>query len=384
MRFAPRQLVILGGVVLFWSTASVESRGGFYSVTDLTSDIPGLAANTDPNLKNPWGVSFAPNGPFWASDQAASKATLYSGTGVPQSLVVSIQTPTGGTTGPTGQVFNNNIADFQSTNLFNPARGATFLFATLNGQISGWNGGTAATTLVSGTGAVYTGLAIGQVGTDNVLFAADARGNKIDVYNSTFTNLNGTTYAGAFIDPTLPTGFKVFNIQNLGGVLYVTYDNGTGGTTPTNGGVVAEFGLDGHFIKQLIANGPGGPLEDPWGVVLAPSSFGLFGGDLLVGNKEAGTINAFDPTNGTFLGLVATVTNDPTSTNNGLWSLDFGTGAAGSNPNTLYAFAGINNEADGLIAAINTVPEPSSFALMGIGGAFALAFARRRRASDRG
>ena len=379
MRLPLRPLVILGFSALAWGSSPAESRAD-YRMTNLVSDIAGLAANFDANLKNPWGVSSSPTSPFWVSDQAANLATLYNGAGTPQGLVVSIPTASGGPNGPTGQVFNGNAADFHLAN----GNSAVFLFANLNGQIAGWNGGTAAQTVVSGTGSIYTGMAIGQVGTDNVLFAADARGGKIDVFNAAFKNLNGTTYAGAFQDPNLPTGYKAFNVQNINGTLYVTYNDSANGNAATNGGVVATFGLDGHFIKQLIAGGPGGPLEDPWGVTLAPTSFGQFGGDLLVGNKENGQINAFDPTSGAFLGLVATVTNDPKSANNGLWSLTFGNGGNGGRTDTLYAFAGINNEVDGLVVAITSVPEPGSAALVAIGGASALAVARRRRASNRG
>jgi uncharacterized protein (TIGR03118 family) len=369
-----RRLAFAGIVLL--NLASAESKAD-YQVTNLVSDIQGLAANTDPNLKNPWGASFSAGSPRWVSDQAGNTSTLYNGAGVPQALVVNIPTVAGGPNGPTGQVFNNNSADFVL-----PGGGAAlFLFANLNGQISGWNGGagTTAQTVVPATGAVYTGLAIGPVGADNILFAADTRNNKVDVFSPTFQNLNSTTYAGAFVDPNLPAGFKVFNVQNVGGTLYVTYDNTTGGNAATNGGVVATFGLDGHFIKQLISNGPGGPLQDPWGVVMAPQTFGQFGGDLLVGNKESGQINAYDPVTGAFQGLLATVTNDPTSTNNGLWSLSFGNGGGAGSPNTLFAAAGINNERDGLIVAINAVPEPSSALLAGIGGVLAFLRIRRRQ-----
>lgn len=127
--------------------------------------------------------------------------------------------------------------------------------------------------------------------------------------------------------------------------------------------MIAEYKLDGTFIKQLAASGPGGPLQDPWGMVLAPANFGQFSNDLLVGNQYSGVINAYDPNSGAFLGLVATVTNDPTSTNNGLWGLSFGNGGAAGSRSTLYAFAGINNEQDGLIVAINAVPEPGSIVL---------------------
>jgi uncharacterized protein (TIGR03118 family) len=375
MRIAHPRAAFFGFAALIGFSLPTESRAD-YVVTNLVSDIQGLAENFDPNLKNPWGASFSSTSPMWVSDQAGNKATLYNGAGMPQALVVSMPTVGGG---PTGQVFNNNTKDFQVG-----ATGATFLFANLNGQIDAWNNGagTTAQAMITNTNAVYTGLAIGQVGSDNVLFAADTKGNKVDVYNSLYQNLNSTTYAGAFVDPNLPAGFRVFNVQNLNGTIYVTYDNTTGNAA-TNGGVVATFDLAGHLLKQLIMNGPGGTLEDPWGVVIAPSTFGQFANDLLVGNKENGQINAFDPNTGQFLGLVATVTNDPTSTNNGLWTLTFGNNGAGSSPNTLYATAGINNEVDGLIVAINVVPEPGSAVLVAIGGGIALLMARRRRVSNR-
>ena len=255
MRFKLRPALILGFAALAWN--STESRAAFV-VNNLVSDVAGLAANTDLNLKNPWGVSSAPGGPFWVSDQANSQATLYTGSGATVSLVVSIPTTGSGPQGPTGQVFNSstNATDFV---LAGGGR-ASFIFANLNGQISAWNGGTAAQTVVPSTGAVYTGLAIGQVGSHAELFAADARNNKIDVFNSTFQNVNGSLPAGAFQDPNLPTGFKVFNVQALNGTLYVTYDN----TPPTavlvpppTAGQSPTFGLDGHFHQPAsISNGP--------------------------------------------------------------------------------------------------------------------------------
>ena len=371
MRRVRLALLILGMAAQVPSASRAD-----FVVTNLVSDVAGLAANTDVNFKNPWGVSYNPaGGPFWVSDQATGKSTLYNGSGTPQPLVVSIPTTASGPQGPTGQVFNANKSDFLLAN----GNSSTFLFAGLNGQISAWNGGTSAQAVITGTNAVYTGLAIGQVGADNVLFAADARGNKVDVFNSSFQNLNATTYAGAFQDPNLPTGYHVFNTQTINGIVYVTYDDNAGGNAATNGGVVATFGLDGHFIKQLISGGPGGPIEDPWGLAIAPTGFGQFGGDLLVGNKESGRINAYDPNSGAFLGLVAVVTNDPTSANNGLWGLSFGNGGNGGSVNTLYAFAGINNEADGLMVGITAVPEPGSALLLGLGGLVVVAWGRRRR-----
>ncbi len=354
-----------------------------YATTNLVSDIPGLAPVTDPNLRNPWGVSSSPTSPFWVSDQATGLATLYNGAGAIQGLTVTIPSRHHSPERPeTGQVWNGNANDFKLAN----GNAATFLFANLNGQISAWNSGsgTTAQVVAAPVATTYTGLAIGQVGADNVLFAADSRNGKIDVYDASFSSLNGTSYAGKFADANLAAaGYRIFNAQTIGSNVYVTYSSRINGGDPAiSGGAVAVFDLAGNLIRDF-SNGPGGPLEDPWGVTLAPSSFGEFGGDLLVGDKESGRINAFDPTTGAFLGLVTTVTNDPTSLNNGLWSLTFGNGGSAGSPNVLYAFAGINNEADGLIVAINPVPEPASSLLTALGGVSVIAVARARRRAPR-
>src|SRR5271169_792160 len=104
-----------------------------FSQQNLVSDIPGLAAWTDPNLVNPWGVSFSPTSPFWVSDNGTGLATLHNSTGTPLSLVVTIPPPTGqqGPAAPTGQVYNPNTANFN---------GARFIFATEDGTISSWKG----------------------------------------------------------------------------------------------------------------------------------------------------------------------------------------------------------------------------------------------------
>jgi uncharacterized protein (TIGR03118 family) len=331
--------------------------------TDLVSDVQGLANHFDPNLKNPWGISQT-GGTFWVSDNANGLSTLYGTDGTPRGLIVTIPpapgSPVGALGTPTGQVFNNT-ADFG---------GNAFLFASLDGTISGWKSGTAATPGVTVAGASYTGLASGNNGSGNFLYAANQNGN-IDVFDK---NIALTTLAGHFVDPNgLPAGFTANNIQNLGGSLYVTYANPNG----TSGGVVDKFDLNGNFLQRIASNGIGGPLDQAWGLAIAPQGFGSFSGDLLVGNNGGDFhINAFNTTTGKFDGAL-TLASGKAFSEDGLWGLQFD--ARGNTPNTLYFAAGINGEADGLLGSLTVaaVPEPSAFVLLGLGGTFALVLRRR-------
>jgi uncharacterized protein (TIGR03118 family) len=345
---------------------TASQAGTVYLQTNLASDIPGMAANTDPNLKNPWGMSFAPTSPFWVSDQGTSHATLYNGSGTPQGLVVT--TPPG----PTGQVFNGT-----SSFLLGPAQPAVFLFSSLSGTISGWNPGVSPTTAVveftATDGAVYTGLASGP----SNLYAADFKNAKIDVFDGTFAK---TTLAGTFTDPTLPAGFSPYNIQNVGGKLYVEYalvDPVTHKASKTaNQGIVDVYDTNGNFLQRLAATSH---LSSPWGITLAPANFGDFSNDILVGNFGDGTISAFDPVTGIFQGQLLDASNKPI-TNDSLWALNFRAPASGFNPDALFFNAGINGEVDGLFGEIQVVPEPSTVILLGL-GCLALVALRRRAIS---
>jgi uncharacterized protein (TIGR03118 family) len=342
---------------------SAATMGG-YSQTNLVSDIPGFAAQTDPNLINPWGISESGSSPFWVSDNGSGLATLYSTFGAPQSLVVTIPGVGGKTSTPTGQVFN-------ATTNFNSD---LFIFASEDGNISGWRGalGTTAQTLFSSSdGAVFKGLAIATIAQGTYLYAADFHNDQITVIPGT----GAPALTGNFVDPTLPAGFAPFNIQNLNGQLYVTYarqDAARHDDVPGAGnGFVDVFDLTGKFVQRLISNGP---LDSPWGLAIAPAGFGGAAGDLLVGNFGDGSINAFSLT-GTFIGTLGTAPNAPLI-NDGLWALTFGNGGNGGNPNTLYLTAGLNNEADGLFAQINAVPEPATLSLFALGAGL-LAWKRR-------
>jgi uncharacterized protein (TIGR03118 family) len=349
--------------------APTAAKADAFTQTNLVSDIQGLAPNFDPNLKNPWGVSFSPGSsgsPFWVSDQVSGKATLYNSTGTPLALVVNIPVQSGNPpTGPTGQVFNTT-GDFK---LLNGTK-ASFIFANLEGTISAWNGGTNAEIKVLPTvSTTYTGLALASVGGSSFLFAADSRNGKVDVFDGTFTK---TSLAGSFTDPNLPSGFTPYNVQVIGNTVYVTYENRASG-----GGVVNAFHLDGTFDHRIAANANGGILDSPWGLAIAPAGFGSLGGDLLVGNEENGHISAFNTTTGAFIEQLTDSKGNPI-VNTGLWALNFGNGGNGGNPNTLYFAAGINGEKDGLFGAITAVPEPGPLALAGVGGFLAAALGLRK------
>jgi uncharacterized protein (TIGR03118 family) len=346
-----------------------------YVQTNLVSNIAGLAAITDPLLVNPWGMSRSSTSPFWTSNQGTNTSTLYAVTGttsvskvttVNANGFVGIPTTASGPQGPTGQVNNSNTASFQLT-AGTPATSSRFIFANLNGTISGWAGGLTSTVTATTPGAVYTGLAINTAGTR--LYAANSAGaGSVNVFDSSFAPV---TLPGAFTDPGgLPAGLVPFNVQNIGGKIYVTYaPSGVAAQRAATAGqgVVDVFDENGGFLQRLIT---GSQLAAPWAVALAPSTFGAFGGDLLVGNFSFATseINAFDPTTGAFEGSIP-INVGAGNTSGGLWNFEFGSGAgSGGDANTLYFVDGINGESAGLFGAL-TVPEPSSMALLGVSAA---------------
>jgi len=348
-------LAVLTMLALGAGVVSAEPIG--YAQINLVSSVPGLAPNIDPNLKNPWGMSYSATSPFWISDQVTNVSTLYNFAGVPQALVVSIPPGPPGPNGPTGQAFVGGQGFVTDA-----GAAASFVFASLQGTISAWNAGTAAVTQFTAPDqAIYTGLAV--VGTR--LYAADAANGKIDVFNSTF---DPTSVSGSFKDPFVPAGFVPYNIQNINGKLYVTYF-----MRGQPGGFVAVFDANGNLLQHISDS----HLNSPWGVAIAPAGFGQFANALLIGNFGDGTINAFDAVTGAYLGTISDVLGKPL-VNEGLWALGFRAPGGTFDPNALYFTAGINLEQDGLFGAIRPVPEPMTFSLVAFGLA-ASALARRKR-----
>jgi uncharacterized protein (TIGR03118 family) len=285
--------------------------------TNLVSDIPGLAALTDPELKNPWGMSHNATSPIWTSNQGTNTATLYAVTpnnnvtkAAPLNTDGNIAIPPGGmgAVGPTGQVANTNTSSFAVGNGGNGAS-ANFVFANLNGTISAWNGGQTAFIQATTPGASYTGLAINQAQTQ--LYAANSAGpGSVNVFNSSFTQV-GTIATPAAISALNLVPFNVQTLSN--GNVAVTYAPAGRpaqiAANPATGpavGAVAIFDATGANVIQTILGSPNKPLAAPWGITIAPASFGPFANDLLVGNFSfvASEINAFDPLSGTLLGTI--------------------------------------------------------------------------------
>jgi len=331
------------------SAAAGPGAPNSYAQTNLVSNVSGVG---DPDLINPWGIAFNPNAFVWVADNGTGVSTLYDGLGTKQGLVVTIPSANGTDHGtPTGITFNSS-SDFKVG-----ATGAAFLWATEDGLIAGWNGGTVATRVYPPAGvtptAVYKGIAIAGNGTSHFLYAADFHNKKIDVLDPTFTLV---TPPGAFVDPGIPPAFGPFNIMNFQGDLYVAYaQKETDGDDEVAGpglGFVDVFDADGVLLRRVATHGK---LNAPWGMALAPTNFGKFSNALLVGNFGDGTISAYDLKNGTPLGQLRTPDNKILQID-GLWGIAFGNGVKDQPTDVLFFAAGPNEESDGLYGFLAPAP----------------------------
>jgi uncharacterized protein (TIGR03118 family) len=350
----PAVSLLLAIVATLSLSSSVSAQ--HYQQTNLVSDIPGLAATTDPHLVNPWGIARSPMSPWWVADNGTGVSTLYTGAGQPVPLVVTIPPPPGGTppSAPTGIVFNGTT-DFNIA----PGSPAVFIFVTEEGTVAGWNPAvdpTNAILTVNNSGsAIYKGATIAQRDGANLLYAANFFGGSIDVFDKDFAPVN--LGPGAFTDPSLPEGFAPFNVQNINGTIYVAFakqDEEKEDEVAGPGlGFVDAFDTSGNLLLQLKS---GHWMNAPWGITLAPSDFGKLSNRLLVGQFGSGQIATFDPETGNFHGLLRGLRGQPL-TIEGLWGLAFGNGGAAGPTNTLFFAAGIDDEEHGLFGTITPVPQ---------------------------
>jgi uncharacterized protein (TIGR03118 family) len=326
----------------------VIAPGQAYQQTNLVSDLFGVAFIQDPELVNPWGIAQAPASAFGVANNRTSIAGFYGGGSLdfPLEFNSSVTIPD---RLPTGAVANGS-SDFVITS-GSASAPARFIFASETGNILAWSptvpANSTAAQIVATQPALYTGLAIGATGGNNFLYAVNFGGDTIDVFDKNFAR---TTLAGNFTDPTIPRtsrdSFSPFNIQNLGGTLYVSYAKtgavGVGVNGPGNG-FVSRFDTNGVFLGRVVSNGP---LDAPWGMAIAPPSFGVFANALLVGNvSPKGRISAFDPTTGAFLGQLQNEAGSPIEID-GLRAITFGNDSLGSDPSTLYFTADTGGEGE--------------------------------------
>jgi uncharacterized protein (TIGR03118 family) len=339
---------------LFGALAGSLSAANAYLVHNLVADQPGIADHTDPNLVNPWGNGFSAGSPFWIGDNGTGLSTLYDGTGTPSSTVVEIPAAGGGTNGPVSGVIVNSVT---TAFLLAAGKQSQFMFCSEDGVISGWNSSVDATHAKvlldnSKNNAVYKGLAMGSTTAGPVLFVANFNSGKVEVYDA---NMNPIVNAGAFTNPAVPAAFAPFNIQVMNGKVFVVYampdaekhDDVAG---PGNG-YVSVYDMSGNLLQSLIA---AGNLNSPWGLAIAPATFGDFGGALLVGNFGDGKINAYNLTTGALMGTMNDREGNPIIIP-GLWSINFGNGSR-SDAATLYFTAGPNDESDGLLGSVQAAP----------------------------
>ncbi|HWX94418.1 MAG TPA: TIGR03118 family protein [Terriglobales bacterium] len=336
-------LLVLGMALALGFAPAAPAQQTSYTQTNLTANVAGVAAHTDAQLSNPWGISFIPGDVFWIANNNGGTSTTYDAQGVKQAITAGIPVASMNPCNPgcpTGTVAN------QSTDF----GGATFLFDTEDGIVASWNGTANAITKVDNSpgGAVYKGLALVSNAQGNFLLAANFHSGKIDVYDHNFQP--ATLSGGTFTDPNLPAGYAPHGVHVINNVVFVTYAvQDAAKHDPLVGagmGLVDLFQTDGHFERRGMT---GGTLNAPWGIASAPANFGAFSNDVLVGNFGDGTISAYDST-GSFLGQLKN-SNAQVITNPGLWELVFGAGGTGD-PNTLYFTAGGAAQTSGLFGTL--------------------------------
>jgi uncharacterized protein (TIGR03118 family) len=332
-----------------------------FSQTNLISNLKTVGAQVvDPNLVNPWGLAFGPTTPLWVADNGTSIAGVYpvspvGPTAQPSRLDVTLPPMD---SSPTGQVFNPTGGFvLKSKAGMGPA---LFIFSSEGGQIIAWspvadppvNGKATAQVKFSSKTAVFKGLTLATTRFGTFLYATDFHNGRVDVFNSRFHLVH---LPGHFRDRHLPKGYAPFGIRAINGFIYVTYakqdadrhDDVAG----LGHGFIDVFTAGGFLIKRLVSRGA---LDSPWGLEVAPKGFGPFGGKLLVGNFGNGRIHAYGLFSGRPHGTLLDTHHQPIAID-GLWALQFGTATTGGTGTLLFS-AGLNDEADGLVGAINPVP----------------------------
>jgi len=318
--------------------------------TNLVADPTGSAPTTDPNLLNPWGLVANPTaGFFWVSDNHSGMATVYAPAGGASVLNVKIPGPPdtdgGFTSAPTGQVFNGTAADFM---------GDKFIVDSEDGTLAGWqtSGQPFVIRVDNSADSGYKGLALIKNGTKAELVAANFHKGTVDVFDAAYAPVASPGFVDAG-SPALPAGFAAFNVAAIGASVYISYakqdaEKGDDTAGPGNG-YVSVFKTDGTFVKRLVS---AGELNSPWGMEVAPASWGALAGALLVGNFGDGAVHAYDLTTGAPRGSLS-VSGGPLIIS-GLWALVAGpTTTTSDDSGSIFFTAGPNGEEGGLYGKLD-------------------------------
>ena len=375
--------------IVFALAVSVPNvaKAQHYIQKNLVSDLSqpdnadGSKVLIDPNLKNPWGLTRSSGSPFWVGNNNSGTSTLYDGSGTPQNFFpdphpdsngnginspfnnfVMVPPPAfapGTQSAPTGVVFNGSPTDF----LVAPGKQAIFIFATEDGTISGWNPGVDVTNAVlkvdnsdkgSAHSAVYKGMTSGEINGKRFLYVTNFRSARVEVYDTNFHRVH--LDEDALDDDSIPHGFAPFNVQNIGGSLFVTYAKQDGPRhDPVGGdgfGFVDIFSTSGKLEGRLEH---GDWFNAPWGVVWTPRDFGEFSNTILVGNFRSGWIAAFNGFTKKFIGFMRNDKDNSLVFIDGLWSLTFGNNGSAGSSTTLFFTAGPNGEQDGLFGTLTPI-----------------------------
>jgi uncharacterized protein (TIGR03118 family) len=347
--------------------ALASGPGNEFHQTNLISDLSTVGAQiVDKDALNPWGLAFSATSPLWVSDNNSGLATVYDIapgglTATKANLTVTVpggRASTDDGSSPTGQVSNPTTGFVVTTTAGSGP--AAFIFDSESGQISAWNhtadpisatGTSTATLEYSSPTAVYKGLTIATTDEGTFLYAANFHDGTVDVFNSQFQLVH---LDGDFTDPYLPPGYAPFGIQDINGLIYVTYalqDAAKHDDVAGPGhGFIDIYTNNGFLIERLASRGD---LDSPWGLAEAPAGFGPFGGDLLVGNFGDGLIHAYGLFSGRPFGPLLDDQHQLVHID-GLWGLKFGTASTGGTGTLLFS-AGLNDENDGLIGSLNPV-----------------------------
>ena len=333
------RILLAASILASASVGLIRAAGdNNYQVTVLVSNVPGVAPVTDAKLVNAWGMAASPTSPWWVSDNGTDFSTIYTGAGAKAALEVSVPGA------PTGMIFYGGTTQFKLSN----GNSARFMWATEDGHLRAWNGGTVAQVVFTSAGSIYKGLAI----LGSTLYTTDFAECEVETLNGTFQTFDS---AGGFEDDSIPEGYCPFGVQALGGSIFVTYAlrGGLDDVAGVSHGFVREFDSDGNLVANVASHGT---LNSPWGLAIAPSNFGAFSGCLLVGNFGDGLINAYCvDKQGQFRPRGRLQHEDVNIRIDGLWGIAFGNGAGSGPTNVLYFAAGPDEEANGSFGKIEFV-----------------------------